>query len=252
MDGYTAPSRAAVRGICAVGDSNTAMTYMGLDRQCQGCNGSVDNYSSRWTQKLAADTGWRVLNYGDNGRQAEDYLGRGSGVLDWTNDQLPGAWTNCRAKYYLLCFGLNEGAKSLAEFYSNMSDLCDVVLAADGIPLLMTNVSVFYDSDLSVSWYSTNRNITIDAYDDELRDLATARSFGLIDVNAAFKSDIALGNYDHRIRSDGTLDDSADGANTGNPGFANYRTNIHYNDAGATIVSNTIAAYITAQSLTET
>lgn len=251
MDGTAVASRAPLKGICAIGDSNTAMTYMGLSNQCQDCNGSVDNYASRWTQKLAADTGWRVLNYGDNGRQAEDYLGQGSGVLDWSNDQLPGAWLNARAKYYIICFGLNEQAKTYAQFKADVEAICDRVLETGATPLLMTNVSVYYTSDLSASWYSTNRNTEIDAYDDELRDIASERGIGLIDVNAAFKADIALGNYDHRIRSDGTLDDSADGANTGDPAFANYRTNIHYNDAGATIVSDTISAYITAQGLTE-
>jgi lysophospholipase L1-like esterase len=240
-------------GICAIGDSNTHMSYMGLANQCQDCNGLANNYASRWTQKLATASGWRVINHGDNGRKIEDFLGTGAGVLGWSNAELPYGWLNARAKYYICCFGLNDAStKSTAEFEADYRLLIAAIQSAGATPVLMTNVAVFYDADLSVSWYKTNRNPTIDAYDDVARALATELSLDLIDVNAAFKADIALGNYDHRIRSDGTLDDSADGAHTGSPDFADYRTNIHYNDAGAQIVSDTIDAYRVAQSWTET
>jgi len=256
MRGFDYQPPAPLNGLCAIGDSNTHMGYMGLPEQCRLCNGLADNYSSRYTQLLATSSGWRILNYGQNGRMTRDYLGTGIGVFDWPNGEIPAAWLAARAKYYLCCFGLNDaagGGVSEAVFKQNTRDLISVIEDAGSIPLLMTNVSVYYTANLGVSWYSFDRNPTIDSYDDQYRNLNAEIGVRLIDVNAAFKADIALGNYDHRIRSDGvTFTAVNDSSHTGDPEWANWHTNIHYNQLGAAIVANTIQTYITANGLTPT
>lgn len=240
------------KGIACIGDSNTHMSYMGLSTECEFCVGVSSNYSSRWTQKLEADTGWRIVNRAQDGAQTEDFLGRGTSVLGLSSSEMPRGWLNINAKYYICCFGLNETALSLSQFKADLKELVTTILNDGSTPILMTNVSVFFDSDLSVSWYNTDRNITIDSYDDQMRDLSSEISgVLLVDVNQAFKDKIAIADYDHRIRQDGTLDNSLDGSHTGDPDFADWRTNIHFNDAGAQIVSDTICSFITSQSLSE-
>lgn len=252
MDGIAFNGAPARSGITFLGDSNTSGAIFALPEQFILGVGPVDNYALRWTQQLATATGWRIQNYGQDGAQAEDFLGRGITCQKIAADLVVEWWARSRAKYYVLCFGLNETAKTHEEFRSDIRELAAKVIEKGGIPILMTNVSVFFDADLSVGWYNTNRNIVIDAYDDDLRTVATEDGLGLIDVNAAFKVDIGLGNFDHRVRVDNTFDDSADGSHVGDPDFADYRTNIHYNAGGATIVSDTIVAFIAANGLTET
>lgn len=252
MDGIAFNGAPERRGITFLGDSNTSGSIFPLPEQFILGIGLADNYASRFTQQLETATGWRILNYGQDGAQAEDFLGRGITTQKIAPELVVEWWTRSRAKYYVLCFGLNETAKTHEEFRSDIRELAQAIVESGGIPILMTNVSVFYNGNLAESWYNTNRNIVIDAYDDDLRTVASEDGIGLIDVNAAFKADIALGNYDHRVRVDNTFDAINDGAHVGDPDFANYRTNIHYNAGGATIVSDTVEAFILANGLTET
>lgn len=260
MDGTPFKSQPALRGICAIGASNTHMPWMGLANECEDCNGvNPGNYGNRWTQQLEAATGWRVINRGDNGRIAQDYLGTATtrdGVLGWPPSKLPAAWLNTRARYYTMDFGGNEpGKRTTAEYRQDLSDLADLVIEQGATPIYLTLPKVHWTGDLATSWYNFDRNPTIELYNDVVRELCAERGFYLVDIYKVIEADIDLGNYDHRIRADGeTLDDSLDALpeNQGDPGFANWRTNIHWNAYGAGLVATAIEALITDEGLTET
>lgn len=248
-----APTDAPLRGITAIGTSLTHMSYMCLPEQCRDCNGaSAANCGSRWTSKLADALGWRVANYGDNGRIARDYLGLNSDVLGWPASELPRRWLAGRGRVVTIEFGPNEpGVRTAEQFAGDVSDLVDVVLGAGAIPILLTLPMVYYDADPAVSWYATDRNPVLEEYSDALRELAIDRDLYVADIYAACEAEILAGRYDHRIRADGvTLDARLDHLYTGAE-WASWHTNLHWNDNGAQIVSDTIAQVITENGITE-
>lgn len=253
MFGFRRRSAAPLSGWGFLGDSNTSISYMALPEQFVLGTATTDLYEDRWTQKLAAATGWRIENLGQDGAQAEDFLGQGAPVQTIPAATVGRWWRAHRCKYYGICFGLNETAKTIPEFRADVQKLRDEVLAFGATPVMMTNVSVFFDADKSVAWYNTNRNIVIDSYDDVLRGIAAESPDVLLaDVNAAFKAEIAGASYDHRARADGTLTDVDDHLHVGDPDFANWRTNIHYNEPGCQVVADVLEALIISEGLSET
>lgn len=229
---HARPSRDA---IILIGDSNTSLTYFV----------TAGTPEKRWGEKLQASIGRRVVNWGTDGAQTEDFLGRGSHAL---TPQLS-KWRYVYAHAALVMLGLNETGLGTAVFEQDTRELVSRLLGIGTTPILVTNVAVDYPDH-----YSTNRNVTIDQYDDVYRNLAAELGLHLIDVNAAVKAEIAVGTWDHRIRADGvTFDNSLDAtqpepwASDGDP--ASWYTNIHLNDAGATLYANQISAYLTANFL---
>lgn len=237
---YRAPP-AVPNGVVAIGDSNTHQSYFVTSSMAPGgtaTGGNGHHPEKRWTEKVAAATGLHVANWAWNGARTSDFLGRGPHAYT----ELLSQWWITRPRYALIMLGLNEATE--ADFELCTRDLVRSMRGRGVVPIFVTNVAVDYVG----GHYSWNRNPTIDAFDDVYRLLANELGIGLVDANAAVKSAIALGTWDHRIRADGvTLDSSLDASrpppyNAGDPSA--WFTDIHLSEAGSILYAEAIAAYV--------
>lgn len=256
MDGFRSPPPAPLKGIGLIGDSTLAVSYFAPSSKFIIGTGAADNYDSRPGQLLAASTGWRVINLAQDGAEAEDFLGLGAQVQKIPAAVVPAWWRAARCKYYVIKLGLNAPPHTderIAKHRADVQRLVQDVLAFGATPILMTNTAVYWTGDLATSWYNTNRNLAIDDFDDQLRDIAAVRPDVLLcDYNAIVKNEHAEGRLDQRVRTDGTFDTTNDHLHVGAPAFADHRSDIHPNFIGCALMAQALADLITAEGLSET
>ena len=81
------------------------------------------------------------------------------------------------------------------------------------------------------------RNEYLHPYYEETRKLARQRGYLLADACARLKAETAAGNWDLRMRADGTLDASKDAEHLGD---MNWFTDIHANPQGAAVIADVL------------
>ncbi len=82
-----------------------------------------------------------------------------------------------------------------------------------------------------------SRNVYLTPYFAEVRDLARVRGLTLVDLRARLKAETESGNWDLRVRDDGTQDDSKDAAH---PGDMKWFNNIHPNRHGTEVIADLV------------
>ena len=216
--GSRVPPYTGARPVVALGDSNTAQSYLSATP------------ADRWAAMVGA------RNWGRDGAVTADYLGTGPHVASAAVSQ----WRIDHPATVIACFGLNESTP--AELEASTRVLHRWVRGVGARLILLTNVAV----DFAGGKYSWDRNPAIEAMADVYRDLALELDgVTLADAFAAFELEIAGGTWDHRIRANQTtFDASLDAsqpepwASDGSP--ASWWTDIHLNAAGSTVVADVL------------
>ena len=198
-----------------IGDSNTAISY--FERTPQ----------RRWSNIVAVELGWTVVNLGRDGRTAEWFL---------ETNQLK-AVADYNAQYYLICLGLNDCKYYSAEqFEQKIKTLVGLLTAnTSGQVILMTNVAVDYPDH-----HSFDRNTCTTEYDNALRRTAAALNLPLIDIYYRFERENTAGNWDTRIRTTNVWDASQDSGQTVESGWFD---DVHYNVTGNAIVAEEVIKF---------
>lgn len=219
--------RSAFDMVC-LGDSNTAISYFS------------NNQEDRWSHIIGTELNMSVKNLGLDGRRTSDYLLSGQSVADSEKYYFGEyEWRKFTAKYYVICFGLNDVSYyDTSTFEAYTRELIEVIRTEkQGIPILLTNVWLDYPDH-----YSRDRNTTsIKPYDDIKRNIANDLGIHLIDIYERFKNEYQQnGIWDTRIRTTEIWDDSQDEGKTVESGWYD---NIHYNVLGNQIVADEITSY---------
>lgn len=210
--------------IVLLGDSNTSISYFGTVPE------------KRWGSIISTNLDAKVINMGRDGRSTFDFI-RPDTFDDTDRKSMLIAYN---PRYYIICFGLNDQKYiTTSQFDTDTRELINVIQTqTQAIPILMTNVKVDYPTH-----YSNDRNTSkIKPFDDVKRAIAAELGLHLIDVYNRFGTEIAAGNWDHRIRTTSIWDASEDSGKTvGSPDY--WWDNIHYNIEGNRIVGEEVTNY---------
>lgn len=200
--------------IILLGDSNTLISYFGV----------FSKY--KWSAILSKRLSMKIGNFGRDGATTEDFL----------NSKRLRRAIKLNAKYYIICFGLNdEKTRNLEQFKSDTINIINEIKnKTDGIPILMTNLKVDYQGGR----YNYNRNDEkIIPYDNVKRKITKEYGIQLIDVYSRFENEIEKGNWDHRIRNTKVFDNTEDQRHEKD---SKWFSNIHYNRNGNQIVADEV------------
>lgn len=215
-----------------LGDSNTLISYL--------------NAEQRWAALLEKRVGATVNNYGSSGKITKNFL---SGTLLTT-------WQAGANDYYIICFGLNDNDVNnypgsptyemiLDSFYIYTDSLINSVLSIGGIPILMADGAVDYPDH-----YTFDKNVGLTTFNTIKETIADSLGLMYIDQFTRFETEINSGNWDLRIRLDGTVDNSLDADHVADGVL--WFQNIHYNANGCRIVADEICDVILALTIPTT
>jgi hypothetical protein len=206
-------------------------------------NTSQDPYVSDQTRRTAAlvgaDLGVTNGNYGSGGALTTDFL---------TTTSMNN-WKAGNHKYYIIAFGLNEIGQSVstAQFKTNTKNLITQVQSIGATPILLT----MKHYDFTGGHHNFNRNVGIENYNTIYRQISSEDNIRIIDAYATFKT------MNDAFNGGDTTTRSLYGVNY--PKWATDRNyelyvanparpqsdyiEVHYNQYGAKVLAETIAAY---------
>ncbi len=238
--------------IVFLGDSNTALTYL-MPKNNKNVQKDF-RFTALLTDKSNKKTfydGIETVNTAVGGAVTRDFLEHGQYFDSWHKE---------RGDIYVICFGLNDAPKkvpksnyeheyfewardmfryetdqliNLVKFYSPKAEI-----------YLMTNVDVNYE----MGHFQYDRSKIIDLFDDVYRKMIYSyQNVDIIDTNYYLKKAIDRNNHDLRIRRSPTpvLDASEDNSSLAKSmPYRLWRTNVHYNKNGSTLVAQIIKSVI--------
>lgn len=149
----------------------------------------------------------------------------------------------------VVLFAGNDGkVYSPAVFGQKLATLCDRLAADYTRARIVLATGMYLDPQHSAGYYRTpsmvpgfvqgsNRNEYLKPYYDEARRLARQRGYLLAEACERIKAETEAGNWDLRMRGDGTLDASKDAEHAGD---LNWFTDIHPNPRGTAIIADVL------------
>jgi lysophospholipase L1-like esterase len=183
----------------------------------------------------------------------ENYGVDGAISYSFTSSGTHRSWTTSNARWFLINFGWNDqkpdawltqagatystNAQMAAAMTTAVHNLVTEIRALGGgaEPVLWTDPRVDYPRH-----HYWDRNPTIDYFNGVLTGEASNFSVPIVDLDLRFRREIARGNWDLRIRQDGTLDDSLDYLHAGDAD-ATWWTDIHPNPRGSAVIADELA-----------
>jgi lysophospholipase L1-like esterase len=206
--------------IVLLGDSNTIISYF------------APFSNKRWSTIISKSLNKRIANLGKDGATTHDFL----------NQEKLNKIINLNAKYYIICFGINDEKQFTVDEFKDFTKklINEIQNKTNGVPILMTNLYVDYPHH-----YSFNVDKLIVPFDEAKRELANEMNLHLIDAYKRFKTEASKGNWDIRIR-DKALNDKKDAGKTAESGWFD---NIHYNANGNKILADEIKQYFVKNNL---
>lgn len=199
----------------------------------------VSDASRRTSALVGADLSITNGNYGSGGAVTTDFLTTAS----------MNVWKAGNHRYYIIPFGLNEidDGVPTATFKTNTKNLITQVQNIGATPILMT----MKHYDFAGGHHNFNRNVGIENYNAMYRQISSEDNVRIIDAYATFKSmNDAFNAGDTSTRSLYGVNYPKWGtdrnyelfvANPARP-QSDY-TEVHYNQYGAKVLAETIAAY---------
>ncbi len=235
---------AIAKKVVFLGDSNTALTYLNPK------NNQQIRTDYRFTSLIQNPEtpyfipGLTSVNSAVGGATTKDFLRTGK----YYSNQTHRGWDKT-GDFYVICFGLNDAPAKLNIFQNNSRshllnferqswELIKLIKAHSPRAkiFLMTNVPVNFEG----GDFQYDRDFIIDSYDAIYRKMSKSKILNLIDTNRFLKNKIYQGNSDLRIRryKNPVLNSSMDNSHEARRlGRRLWRTNIHYNINGSSLVA---------------
>lgn len=154
-----------------------------------------------------------------------------------------------QADAVIVLFAGNDGKVYSPEvFGQKLATLCDRLAVDYPQAKIVLATGMYLDPQHSAGYHrtpsmvpgfvqGTNRNEYLAPYYEQTRQLARKRGYLLAEVCGRVRAETEAGNWDLRMRDDGTLDASKDAEHTGD---LNWFSNIHANPRGTAIIADVL------------
>jgi lysophospholipase L1-like esterase len=205
--------------------------------------------------KQAPQAKWTVYNEAHGG----EYIGPADGAAPGTSEPLFSSDTGGRyfkivkkrpqADVVVINYGANDGKAYAPDLFRKRLDFLCTQLQKD-YPgcLIVFSTGMYLDPKHSAGYWidtprvpgfknGSSRNVYLEAYNKEARELAAARGFLVADVHRRMDEETKKGAWDFRIRA-GNADPAEDAKHEGDMKWFN---DVHPNDRGTALIAQVIA-----------
>ncbi|MBI3830926.1 MAG: SGNH/GDSL hydrolase family protein [Planctomycetes bacterium] len=212
--------------------------------------------------KKAPEAKWTVFNEARGGQ----YIGPKDGETKHTvpplfEDETTGHYFKVLKKHpqvdvVAINYAANDGKVYAPEiFRKRLEFLCGklekdypgcVIVFSTGMYLDPKHSAGYWIDPVRVPGFKNggSRNEYLEGYNKEARELAAAKGYLVADVHRRMKAETEKGNWDFRVRGDGTGDPKDDDKHAND---MDWFSNVHPNDRGTALIAETIAAALLAK-----
>lgn len=213
-------------------------------------------------EKKAPEAKWTVVNQARGGEYIGPKVGEPKGTSGpLFDDDASGRYFSVlkkcpQAGVVVINYAANDGKVYAPDvFRKRLEFLCDKLEKDYPGCQIVFSTGMYLDPKHSGGyWMDTpkvpgfkngdSRNVYLEGYNKEARELAAAKGYLVADVHRRMKEETEKGNWDFRVRGDGSGDPKDDEKHAND---MNWFGNIHPNDRGTALIAETIAETLLAK-----